>query len=148
MFDKSQKIILGTDHAGYKIKEFIKENLKKDNYIFDDIGVFSEESMDYPDIAHPLAEAVSKGEYKFGILICGSGNGMAMAANRHKSVRAALCWNVEIIKLARSHNDANILVLPGRYLEYELACDMIKVFLETAFEGGRHIRRAEKIDKY
>jgi ribose 5-phosphate isomerase B len=146
MTEKAHKIIIGTDHAGYKIKEFIKEELKKDNYIFDDIGVFSEESMDYPDIAHPMAEAVSQGKYKFGILICGTGNGMAMAANRHKGVRAALCWNLEITRLARTHNNANILTMPGRYIEYELAYEMVKVFLTTAFEGGRHIRRVDKIN--
>jgi ribose 5-phosphate isomerase B len=141
-------IIIAADHAGYKIKEFIKDKLKADNYDINDIGTFSETSMDYPDVAHPLAKAVSEGKYRRGILICGSGNGMAMAANRHKGVRAAVCWNAEITRLARTHNDANILVLPGRYIDFELAYELANLFLKTDFEGGRHIPRIEKIDRF
>jgi ribose 5-phosphate isomerase B len=147
MFDKSKKLILGCDHAGYKLKEFLKQKLEAEKYIIDDIGTFSEESMDYPDIAHPLAEAVGREQYEFGILICGSGNGMNMAANRHKGVRAALCWDIEITRLARIHNNANILSLPGRYIDFNVALDMTKTFLNTDFEGGRHQRRVNKIEE-
>ena len=145
MSDKETKIIIGSDHAGYKLKEFLKKNLSNDNYIIKDIGTFSEESMDYPDIAHPLAETIAMGEYNLGILVCGSGNGMAMAANRHKGVRAAVCWNEELTRLARQHNNANVLALPGRFLDFDEAYEMTKVFLNTEFEGGRHERRVNKI---
>lgn len=147
MFDKQSKIIIGCDHAGYKLKEYLKENLDKENYIIEDIGTFSEQSMDYPDVAHPLAEAVANGQYPLGILLCGSGNGMAIAANRHKGVRAALCWDVEITRLARLHNDANVLTLPARYIDFNLAYEMVKIFLNTDFEGGRHVKRVEKLDE-
>ena len=147
MSEKGTKIIIGCDHAGYKLKQYLKENLEKENYIIDDIGTNSEDSMDYPDIAHPLADAVSRGQYPFGILVCGSGNGMAMSANRHKGVRAALCWNLEITKLARLHNNANVLALPGRYLDFGVALEMAKTFLSTQFEGGRHLRRVDKMDE-
>lgn len=147
MFDKKLKIIIGSDHAGYKLKEYIKEKCEKENYIIKDIGTYYEASMDYPDVAHPLAEAVEKGDYTYGILFCGSGNGMAIAANRHKGVRAALCWDEEITRLARLHNNANILTLPARYIDFDLAYEMVKIFLNTDFEGGRHVRRVEKLDE-
>lgn len=147
MFDKSKKLIIGCDHAGYKLKEFLKENLGADKYVIDDIGTFSEDSMDYPDIAHPLADAVAGKQYEFGILVCGSGNGMAMSANRHKGVRAALCWDKEITRLARIHNDANVLALPGRFVDFNIALEMVKIFLNTDFEGGRHQRRVEKMEE-
>jgi len=147
MFDKQSTIVIGSDHAGYKLKEYIKANLEEEDYILEDIGTFSEESMDYPDVAHPLAEALAKGQYKIGILLCGSGNGMAIAANRHKGVRAALCWDNEITRLARVHNDANIIALPARFIEFDHAFELVHIFLNTDFEGGRHLKRVEKIDE-
>ena len=147
MSEKDLKIIIGSDHAGFKLKQFLIEILEKENYIIDDIGTNSENSMDFPDIAHPLADAIFLGQYSFGILICGSGNGMAMAANRHKGVRAALCWNIEITKLARLHNNANILALPGRFIDFNVALEMVKTFFATEFEGGRHQRRVDKMDE-
>jgi len=110
-----------------------------------DIGCFSEDSVDYPDYAHPLAVAVENGEYDYGITICGSGNGISMACNKHASIRSAVCWNNEISRLARSHNDANICALPGRFLTEAEAIQIVKVFLTTSFEGGRHKRRIDKI---
>jgi ribose 5-phosphate isomerase B len=147
MSEKQGKIIIGCDHAGFKLKQLIIEKLEKEKIIVKDIGTYSEESMDYPDVAHPLAEAVANGQYTFGILLCGSGNGMAIAANRHKGVRAALCWNEEITRLARLHNDANVLSLPARFIDFNAAYEMVKTFLNTAFEDGRHLRRVEKLDE-
>ncbi len=130
------------------MKEYLKKELTKEGYNFVDFGTNSEESVDYPDIAHPLAESVSEKEYEFGIIICGSGNGIQMAANKHRYVRAALCWDIEQTKLSRLHNDANILSLPGRYLDFNIAKQLVKIFLDTPFEGGRHKIRVEKISKY
>ena len=113
-----------------------------------DFGTHSTESVDYPDMIHPLATAIEKGEFPLGIILCGSGNGAQMTANHHHNVRAALCWNVELAKLARQHNDANIMSLPGRFIGKELAWEMVQAFLSTEFEGGRHIRRVEKIENY
>ncbi len=143
--DKGMEIIIGSDHAGFKLKEYIKKELLTENYKIEDIGTFSEESMNYPDIAHKMAGILEKNESKKGILICGTGNGMAMAANKHKKIRAALCWNREISKFARLHNNANVIVLPGWFVDYKEAVEMVKIFFNTGFEGGRHEIRVNKI---
>lgn len=128
------------------MKQFLIEKLEESGYEVMDYGTHSTESVDYPDMIHPLATAIEKGEYPLGIILCGSGNGAQMSANHHHGVRAALCWNVEIARLARQHNDANIIALPGRFVSNELAWEMVEVFLNTPFEGGRHERRIEKIE--
>lgn len=142
-----EKILgIAADHAGYELKENIKKELSDMGYTFKDFGTFSAESMDYPDVAHPLAAAVAAGELKRGIAICGSGNGISMVLNKHADVRAALCWNEEIASLARQHNDANICSLPARFIPESLALSIVKIFLETDFEGGRHQRRVNKVN--
>ncbi len=128
------------------MKEYLIEQLKKLGYEVKDYGTHSTESVDYPDMIHPLATAIENGEYPLGIILCGSGNGAQMTANHHHGVRAALCWNVELAELARRHNDANILALPGRFIDNETAWDMVQVFLNTPFDGGRHTQRVEKIE--
>ena len=138
-------IAVGSDHAGYQYKTSIVRWLKENGYEVFDAGTDSEASTDYPDHIHPVADAVEDGEAKLGIILCGSGNGAAMTANKHQGIRAALCWNTELASLARQHNDANILAIPGRFVEEALALDMVKVFLNTPFEGGRHQRRVDKI---
>lgn len=145
MLDKSNIIPVACDHGGYELKENLKEKLIEEGYLIHDFGTFSNESMDYPDVAHPLAQAINKAQFVRGILICGSGNGVCMTANKYSNVRAALCWNTELAKLARLHNDANILCLPGRFIDFEEAWIAVKVFLSTEFEGGRHINRIEKL---
>ncbi len=145
MSELTEIIAIGSDHAGYSVKEHIKAGLEVEGFDFKDFGTYSEERVDYPDIAHPLARAIQQGKFKFGILICGSGNGMAMVANKYPSVRAGICWNEDITKLARLHNDANILVLPGRFICPEEAVKFSKIFLSTAFDGGRHKIRVDKI---
>ena len=140
-----EKIIIASDHAGFRLKEKLVSWLISSRYEVRDIGCFSEDSVDYPDYAHPLAVAVENGEYDYGITICGSGNGISMACNKHASIRSAVCWNNEISRLARSHNDANICALPGRFLTEAEAIQIVKVFLTTSFEGGRHKRRIDKI---
>ena len=143
-----EKIIpIASDHGGFLMKQFLIEKLEDSGYKVLDFGTHSEKSVDYPDMIHPLATAIEKGEYPLGIILCGSGNGAQMTANHHHGVRAALCWNVELAKLARQHNDANILALPGRFISNELAWEMVQAFLETQFEGGRHKRRVEKIEQ-
>ena len=136
-------IAIGADHAGYEYKELLRELLK--NNKVKDYGTFSADSVDYPDFAHPVATAVEKGESEFGILLCGSANGVAMTANKHEGIRAAICWNEELAELARSHNDANVLCIPARYVSSELAKDITTKFLSTPFEGGRHNNRVQKI---
>lgn len=136
---------LSCDHAGYELKEFVKQLLDKKGLAYKDFGTCSAESCDYPDYAHPLAKAVETGEVYPGIAICGSGNGIAMTLNKHQGIRAALCWEEEIAQLARSHNDANILVMPGRFISQEEATRAVEAFLNTPFEGGRHQRRIDKI---
>ena len=140
-------IAIGSDHAGYNTKEFIKRCLEAEGYHFRDFGTFSEDRVDYPDIAHLLANAIQHRQFEFGILICGSGNGVAIVANKYRDVRAGICWSEEITRLARQHNDANILALPGRFITPEEAVLFSKIFLTTAFEGGRHAIRVEKILK-
>lgn len=140
-------IIIGSDHAGYDMKEECKILLEKDNeHKIMDIGVYSRESSNYPDIAHKVAQAVANGEYPRGILICGSGIGMSMVANRYKGVRAALCHNLYLARMSRQHNDANILVMGGRVIGMGLALEMVDIFLKTEFEGGRHKKRLDLID--
>lgn len=142
----SGQIAIGCDHAGFQYKEYIKThlNLRIDQFL--DMGTHSDNSMDYPDTAHPVAKAVQSGEAGIGILICGSGNGMTIVANKYKGVRCALCWNTELAVLARKHNDANIISLPARFISEEEALRCVTAFLDTDFEGGRHQRRVEKID--
>lgn len=140
-----EKIIVASDHAGFRLKEKLVKWLISNKYEVKDIGSFSEDSVDYPDYAHPLAIAVEKGEFKYGISICGSGNGIAMACNKHQKIRAAVCWNEEIGRLARAHNDANVCCLPGRFLNEAEGILIIKTFLRTPFDGGRHKRRIDKI---
>lgn len=138
------KIAIGGDHAGFRYKKVLKEALK-DEHIIVDFGPDNESSMDYPDTAHPLSEAIEKGEADFGILICGSANGVAMTANKHQNIRAAIAWYPELAKLARTHNNANVICLPARFISKEQALEIVSVFLETVFEGGRHERRVGKI---
>jgi ribose 5-phosphate isomerase B len=140
-----KKIAISCDHAGYKLKERLKSYLSENKYDVKDFGCNSEESVDYPDYAHPLASYVAEGKAEAGITICGTGNGISMAANKHRNIRAALCWNPEIAKLAREHNDANVCALPARFISEEEALKIVSVFLSTGFEGGRHQKRIEKI---
>jgi ribose 5-phosphate isomerase B len=142
---KALKIAIGCDHAGYSLKEDLKKYLEDLGYQVWDFGTHSDESVDYPDIAHPLAKSIEDGDYNFGFLLCGSGNGMSIAANKHQGVRAALCWNDEISRLARLHNNANICTIPARYLHLSEAKLIVKTFLDVDFEGGRHNRRVDKI---
>ena len=133
------------DHAGFELKEFVKEYLESKGYTCKDFGTYSTESCDYPDFAHQLGDAVDAGEVYPGIAICGSGNGIAMTLNKHQSVRAAICWEPELARLARAHNDANVLVMPGRFISKEEGAKIVDIFFSTSFEGGRHIRRINKI---
>lgn len=139
------KIAIGSDHAGFEYKSKIVQFLTDKGIEVQDFGTFSTESVDFPDFAHPTASAVEKGEVDFGILICGSGQGVNMTANKHQGVRSALCWNTDVARLSREHNDANIIALPARFVAYEYAIEMIEIFLNTSFEGGRHERRVQKI---
>ncbi|RGN44117.1 MULTISPECIES: ribose 5-phosphate isomerase B [unclassified Bacteroides] len=136
---------LACDHAGFELKEFVRTWLDAKGWPYKDFGTNSCESVDYPDFAHPLALAVEAGECYPGIAICGSGNGINMTLNKHQGIRAALCWIPEIAHLARLHNDANILVMPGRFITNEEAVQIMEQFFSTEFEGGRHIRRINKI---
>jgi ribose 5-phosphate isomerase B len=139
------KIAIGGDHAGYTYKSMLKELLAELGHQVQDFGPDSEASVDYPDHVHPLAKAVVSKEADFGILICGSGNGVAITANKYQEVRAALCWLPELAQLAREHNNANILCIPARFVSEEVAREMVKTFLSTDFEGGRHLNRVNKI---
>lgn len=145
MLDSVIQVAIGSDHAGFDLKEEIKKHFSVQGFVFQDYGTFSDASMDYPDAAHPVAKAVEAGEFRWGILLCGSGNGVAMTANKYQGIRAALCWNEEIARLARLHNNANILVLPARFISGEEAMRCVETFSSTGFEGGRHERRVEKI---
>ena len=144
-FDKSLPLAIGADHAGFEYKEDLKKMLIAAGWQVDDKGTYSLDSVDYPDFAHPVATMVAEGKAAAGILVCGSGNGVCMAANKHKDIRAALCWTEELASLARQHNNANILCVPARFVSPEKAEAMTNTFLATAFEGGRHERRVEKI---
>jgi len=142
----SSKVLgMASDHAGFEMKEYLKQKLKESGYKVKDFGTFSEESVDYPDFIHPLASEVNKGKLQRGIIICGSGNGAQMTANKYPDVRAALCWNEEQARLARQHNDANIISLPGRFIKFDHAWKVLQLFLSTSFDGGRHLRRIRKI---
>lgn len=136
---------LASDHAGYELKEYIKTWLEAKGYAFKDFGTYSADSCDYADFAHPLAEAVEAGECYPGIAVCGSGQGIGITLNKHQQIRAALCWIPEIAHLARQHNDANILVLPGRFIDTAMADKIMDEFFTTDFEGGRHQARIEKM---
>lgn len=139
------RVAIGGDHAGFEYKKVILNYLQEQNYDTADFGPYKPESFDYPDSVHPLATAIEEGKYDFGILICGSGNGVCMTANHHKGIRAGLVWNTEVAELIRLHNDANIICLPARFIDLELAIECVKTFLKTEFEGGRHQRRVDKI---
>ena len=140
-----QKLGIACDHAGYEMKKKVKEHLEAAGYEVQDFGTNSAESVDYPDFAHPLAEAVEKGELDLGFTLCGSGNGISMVANKHQGVRSALCWNREISALARQHNNANVCSLPARFITEEEAMKIVDTFVSTGFEGGRHEGRVKKI---
>jgi ribose 5-phosphate isomerase B len=139
------KIAIAADHAGFELKAQLLPFLHQLGLSIEDLGTHSLDSMDYPDVAHPLATQVESSEAEFGVLICGSANGVAMAANKHQGIRAAICWNTEIASLARQHNNANVLCLPARFISVEEAFQITKTFLDTEFEGGRHQRRVDKI---
>lgn len=147
MNESSDIIAIGSDHAGVKMKAYLIDNLSNMGFRFHDFGTMTEESMDYPDIAHVLAKNVEDGKYRYGILMCGSGNGVAIVANKYKGIRAAICWTKELAMLARLHNDANILVLPARFIKPEDALENAMEFFNTGFEGGRHQRRVEKVSQ-
>ncbi|MCP4551176.1 MAG: RpiB/LacA/LacB family sugar-phosphate isomerase [Bacteroidetes bacterium] len=140
-------IPIASDHGGFETKEYLKKKLISMGYNIKDYGTFSFESVDYPDIIHPLAYAINTGKYKRGIILCGSGNGAQMTANKYPNVRAGLCWNIEQSTLIRQHNNANIISIPARFVDFKLALNMVNVFLNTEFEGGRHLVRVEKIAK-
>ena len=142
------KVAIGSDHAGFCLKEILKSYLQEKGIEVKDFGTYSEERADYADFAHPVADSVENKEVDLGLIMCGSGNGINMAANKHKGIRAALCWNAEIAELARQHNDANILTLPARFISEEEAKKSVDVFLNTAFEGGRHTDRVKKISDF
>jgi ribose 5-phosphate isomerase B len=143
MSDTTIKIAIGADHAGFEYKEILKDFLQ--DYEVKDFGTYSENSVDYPDFAHPVAAAVENGEFTYGILLCGSANGVAITANKHQHIRAGLCWENEVASLVRKHNNANVLCIPARFVSEELAKEITTTFLTTEFEGGRHQNRVEKI---
>jgi ribose 5-phosphate isomerase B len=143
--DLSFRLGIGSDHAGFELKESILAALKEQGFSVKNFGTFTADSVDYPDFVHPLASEVQENKLDFGIVICGSGQGVCMTANKYPGVRAALSWNNEIAGLTRQHNDANVICLPARFVSDELAKEMVQTFLDTPFEGGRHLRRVEKI---
>ncbi len=145
IFDNNKPIAIGADHAGFEYKDAIVKYLTDKGLLLKDFGTFSTASVDYPDFAHPTAASVESGEYGCGILICGSANGVAMTANKHENIRAAICWQKELVLLSRTHNNANILCLPARFISLHQALDMVDIFLSTPFEGGRHEDRVNKI---
>lgn len=145
MFDKSLEIPIGSDHAGYEMKQYLIRHLTDEGYILIDFGTHATNNVDYPDFIHPVAKRVQDEKNKFAVIICGSGQGANMTANKYLKVRSALTWDIEQAKLSRLHNDANIIALPGRFVNFEEALKMVKVFLDTEFEGGRHKPRVEKI---
>lgn len=145
LYTPGKSIAMCSDHAGFTLKSAIKEHLETKGMEVQDFGTFSEESCDYPDFAHPAAADVEHGNSFPGIAMCGTGNGIAMTLNKHQGIRAALCWNVDLARLAREHNNANFLVLPARFIDTEKALEIVDVFMSTPFEGGRHERRIAKI---
>lgn len=144
-FDLTKPIAIGCDHAGFEYKTLVVKHLNQAGYQVNDFGTYSLDSVDYPDFAHPTASSIEKDESAFGILICGSANGVAITANKHAGVRAALCWQKDIAQLARQHNNANIICLPARFISYHYCIDIIETFIHTTFEGGRHQGRVSKI---
>ena len=144
-FDLTKPVAIGSDHAGFEYKEDLISFLEAKGLTYHDFGTHSVESVDYPDYAHPVARSVENGESSFGILLCGSANGVAITANKHQGIRAALCWGEEIAKLAREHNNANIICIPARFVREGDAEKMVQIFINTGFEGGRHKGRIEKI---
>ncbi|HMO41319.1 MAG TPA: ribose 5-phosphate isomerase B [Saprospiraceae bacterium] len=138
-------IAIGCDHAGFVYKDSLAEMLRAQDIEIQDFGTHSADAVDYPDFAHPVAEQVESGRADLGVLICGSGNGVAITANKHQGIRCALCWNEELAALARQHNNANVIALPARFVSAELAQQMVQIFITTEFEGGRHDRRVSKI---
>lgn len=145
LYTPGKSIAMCSDHAGFTLKSAIKEHLETKGMEVQDFGTFSEDSCDYPDFAHPAATDVEHGNCFPGIAMCGTGNGIAMTLNKHQGIRAALCWNVDLARLAREHNNANFLVLPARFIDTEKALEIVDVFMSTPFEGGRHERRIAKI---
>ena len=145
MFDKNQVLPIGSDHGGFELKQYIIQSLSAKGYKLKDYGTNSEKSVDYPDFIHPVAKAINDEIFSFGIIMCGSGQGANMTANKYPKVRAALCWNLEQTRLTRLHNNANIISLPGRFIDFDTAVEMVELFLNTDFEGGRHINRINKI---
>ena len=141
------KVAIGCDHAGFDYKDTIIRVLKRAGVEVIDKGTYSTDSVDYPDFVHPVANLIESGNADLGVLICGSGNGVTMSANKHAGIRAALCWKDEIASLARQHNDANIISIPARFVSAKLARQMVRTFISTEFEGGRHQRRVDKISK-
>jgi ribose 5-phosphate isomerase B len=141
----SKLIAIGGDHAGFEYKQRLITLLENKGYEVKDFGPDTSDSVDYPDYVHPLCEAIEKGKMDLGVIICGSGNGVAITANKHRGIRAAICWNEELAALARQHNDANLIALPARFIPYELTEKLVDIFLNTEFEGGRHARRVGKI---
>lgn len=139
------KIAVASDHAGYDLKEKLKAYLASKGYEITDYGTDSDKSTDYADYVHPLSDALAAGRHDLGMVMCGSGNGVNMTANKHREIRSALCWTPEIARLARAHNDANVLALPARFISAELAMEILEVFLSTSFDGGRHADRIAKI---
>jgi ribose 5-phosphate isomerase B len=140
-----KQLAIGGDHAGFEYKAKLVSKLSDLGLVVKDFGPYSSDSVDYPDFVHPLSTAVENGEFDFGIVICGSGNGVAITANKHQGIRAALCWNEELAALSRQHNNANVLAIPARFITYELAEKIVDIFLATPFEGGRHQSRVAKI---
>jgi ribose 5-phosphate isomerase B len=146
VFNLNKPIAIGSDHAGFDVKQAVIAFLQSRHISCKDMGTYNKDSVDYPDFAHPVANAVESGEASFGILLCGSANGVAITANKHAGIRAALCWKKEIAELARQHNDANIICIPARYVSNEEAIQMTEIFMNTSFEGGRHETRIKKIN--
>ena len=144
-FDFSKPVAVGADHAGFEFKSMIVEMLQSKGFSVKDCGAQNKDSVDYPDFAHPVASAVEAGEAACGVLICGTGNGVAITANKHQNIRAGLCWNNEVASLIRQHNNANVICIPARFVSPPTAEEMVNIFLATAFEGGRHEKRVEKM---
>ena len=144
-FDLTKSIAIGCDHAGVDYKDAIKTYLESNGFSVKDFGTYTKDSVDYPDFAHPVAASVENNETAFGILICGSANGVAITANKHAGIRAAICWGDELASLARQHNDANVICIPARFVDEATAIKMVDTFMNTAFEGGRHEGRVRKI---
>ncbi len=147
MTGKENIIPIGSDHGGFVLKEYLVKNLKEMGYTIIDHGTFDMQSVDYSDFIHPVARSIETGEYEKGIIICGSGQGASMTANKYPQVRSGICWNVEQAQLTRQHNNANIIALPARFIDKEVALEAVKVFIKTEFEGGRHEGRVKKISQ-